>query len=202
MTYTRPILLHHYEKTEEDVAKAREFANEALRLDDELAASHMARSLISLITGDRDTAFTFARNAVELQPGDADANANLGRVSYISGHPDDAYEPFKTAIRLDPRSPFVVPLGFAYCMAGRFADAIEAFRIARFPERPSPPVFAAWVAAAIEVGNADEAAAKAKELLAIIPDFKVSEYSFLERFAITGMKDRMAAALIKAGLPE
>ena len=63
-------------------------------------------------------------------------------------------------------------------------------------------LFAAWVAAAIEVGNADEAAVKANELLAIIPDFKVSEYKFLERFAITGMKDRMAAALIKAGLPE
>ncbi len=61
---------------------------------------------------------------------------------------------------------------------------------------------AAWVAAAIEVGDVDEAATKAKELLAIIPDFKVSEYSFLERFAITGMKDRMVAALIKAGLPE
>ena len=62
-------------------------------------------------------------------------------------------------------------------------------------------LFAAWVAAAIEIGDADEAAAKAKELLAIIPDFKVSEYGFLERFAVTGMKDRMAAALIKAGLP-
>ena len=54
---------------------------------------------------------------------------------------------------------------------------------------------AAWVAAAIEVGNADEAAAKAKDLLGIIPDFKVSEYSFLKRFVITGMKDRMVAAL-------
>ena len=88
-------------------------------------------------------------------------------------------------------------------MAGRFTDAIEAFRLAFAGQRlPSPMRTAAWVAAAIEIGNADEAATKAKELLAIIPDFKVSEYNFLDRFAITGMKDRMAAALIKAGLPE
>ncbi len=106
MTYTRPILLYHYEKTDEDVAKAREFADEALRLDDELAASHMAQSLISLVIGDHDTAITFACNAVRLQPGDADANANLGRVSYISGHPEDAFEPFKTAIRRDPQTLF------------------------------------------------------------------------------------------------
>ena len=88
-------------------------------------------------------------------------------------------------------------------MAGRFMDAIEAFRLSYSGQPlPSPMRTGAWVAAAIEVGNADEAAAKANELLAIIPDFKVSEYGFLERFAITGMKDRMAAALIKAGLPE
>jgi adenylate cyclase len=203
VTYTWPILLNHYEKTDEDVAKAREFADEALRLDDELAASHIAQSLISLVTGDHDAAITFARNAVQLQPGDADTNANLGRVCNISGHPADAFEPFKTAIRLDPTAFYFIPLGFAYCMAGRFTDAIEAFRLARVPGgQPPHMLIAAWVAAAIEVGNEDEAAAKAKELLAMIPDFKVSEYGFLERFAITGMKDRMAAALIKAGLPE
>ena len=56
--------------------------------------------------------------------------------------------------------------------------------------------------AAIELGLADEAAVKAKELLAIVPDFSVSGFRFLERFAIRGVKDRMAAALIKAGLPE
>jgi len=207
MTYTRPILLHHYEKTEEDVAKAREYADEALRLDDKLAAAHMAQSCIALVTGSHDAAIAFARNAVDLQPGDADANANLARISYLSGHPEDAFEPFKTAARLDPQGPgFKRPLGFAYCMAGRFNEAIEVFRRAGagMPGQflPSPMFLGAWVAAAIEVGNADEAATKAKELLAMVPDFKVSEFSFLERFAVTGMKDRMATALIKAGLPE
>lgn len=40
------------------------------------------------------------------------------------------------------------------------------------------------------------------ELLTVAPDFTVSQCKFLERFAATGMKDRMAAALLKAGLPE
>ncbi len=87
-------------------------------------------------------------------------------------------------------------------MAERFADAIEAFRNVRPPGGPPSQLLAAWVAAAIEVGNADEAAVKAKELLVIVPDFSVSGFRFLERFAITGVKDRMAAALIEAGLPE
>lgn len=63
-------------------------------------------------------------------------------------------------------------------------------------------MIAAWVAAEMEVGNIDEATVKAQELLTLIPDFRVSEYRFLERFAITGMKDRMVTALINAGLPE
>ncbi len=87
-------------------------------------------------------------------------------------------------------------------MAERFADAIDAFRNVRPPGGPPSQLLAAWVAAAIEVGNADEAAAKAKDLLTLVPDFSVSGARFLERFAIRGVKDRMTAALIRAGLPE
>ncbi len=203
MTYTRPILLRHYEKTEEDVMRARDYADHALRLDEGLAASHMSQSLVALVANDPDNAIKFAHNAVERQPGDAEANANLGRVLYIAGFPEDSFEHFKTAIRLDPQwAVYFVPLGYAYCMAERFDDAIEAFRNARQPGEAPPQILAAWVAAAIEVGNTDEAAAKAKELLATVPDFSVSGFRWLERFAIKGVKDRMASALIKAGLPE
>ncbi len=84
-------------------------------------------------------------------------------------------------------------MGQAYCAAGKFAEAIEAFRqVYERSGRLSPMLLTAWVAAAIELGYQDEAKARADDLLTINPNFTVSGCAFLERFAITGMKDRMA----------
>jgi len=69
------------------------------------------------------------RDAVQVQPGDPEAQRRLGRaLLHLVGRPAEAVEPLQEAIRLQPGDASAhADLGVALAALGRLADAVEAF---------------------------------------------------------------------------
>lgn len=121
---------------------------------------------------DFETSETYARRAVEADPGEAQAWNQLGLLAVRRGNLDEAERHFRRAIAEDPAVfPAWFNLGKAAARRGDTADAIRHFREGL---RLSP----AWVPAWVELGDllraavqTDEAQACYREALRFRPDF-------------------------------
>jgi len=75
--------------------------------------------------GDLGHAIAGYREAVTVEPGDADARSDLGLALAITGQVADALKELTEAVRLAPRSPRAHAYrGFALARAGRYAEAL------------------------------------------------------------------------------
>jgi tetratricopeptide (TPR) repeat protein len=92
--------------------------------------------------GQHEEAAALVRRAVDLRPGDAGLQLNLGNALKALGRIDDAIERFRNALSLAPGFPLAqYNLGNAYTAAGRHEDAADAFEKAL---RIDPNDAAAW----------------------------------------------------------
>jgi adenylate cyclase len=73
-----------------------------------------------------DQAIAEGERAVALDPNNADSYAALAEALTFAGRPEEALRMMEQAMRLNPRYPtwYLVELGFAYRMTGRYAEAI------------------------------------------------------------------------------
>ena len=146
------------------------------------------------------------RNAVELQPSDADAWTFLGFYLHWAGHGDEAIAALKTAQRLNPKyrgSRNVIFLAMAYSTAGKYKEAIETLfpHYASFARRGRTPM--GYLAAAYAATGEDEKArATMKLYLDKHPKYRISNYPMLRNYNRTEDRDRFANLLRKAGMPE
>ena len=106
------------------------------------------------------------------------------------------------AIRLNAVSPdgYLYQLGYAYCMAGRYEEAITALQ--KFVSR-HPHILHAHLALALalsEVGREEEAHTAAAEVLRISPAFSLGVLRQRRSFTEPARLERHIAALRKAGL--
>ena len=139
------------------------------------------------------------RRAIDLNPNDANAIAVSGLPLASRGDTEAAIERFRLAMRLNPHHPewYWEDLGSVLYLAGRYADAVEAFR--RF-SRPSLFSLPRLAAAQAQLGNSAEAAATAAEVLRRKPDFSVTRLVF--KAWSPEQADRLREGMRKAGLPE
>ena len=105
-------------------------------------------------------------------------------------------------MHLNPWYPFryLSVLGMAYCLAGRYEEALAALQsaIIRNPNFSSPHLH--LVVSYSELGRDAEARAEVAELLRISPNFSLEGFRGVMPFKNPADLERYLAALRKAGL--
>ncbi|MFQ5954079.1 MAG: adenylate/guanylate cyclase domain-containing protein [Kiloniellales bacterium] len=206
MTHSFAVMFGHSERPEEDARVAMEMAQRAVALDDQFAQAYSALGLVHTVTGQHDEGVVCARRAVDLQPGDADAQTFSAITQFFAGQAEGAYEAITTALRLDPQyvnGPYLNVLGIVCFCAGRYEESIDAFK--RNVDRGgplAPPALAFRTASFSAAGHVEEAKASAQALLDFFPAFSLARFRMLYMFKNPEDTKRVIAALRKVGLPE
>jgi adenylate cyclase len=114
----------------DDLERAFDLAQQALALDDSLAACHSLLSQVYLWKKEHARAIAEAERAVALAPNDADRYETLAEVLTWSGRAQEAIGHIKHAMRLNPQYPFFYlwTLGHAYYLTERNDAAIATFK--------------------------------------------------------------------------
>jgi TolB-like protein/class 3 adenylate cyclase/Flp pilus assembly protein TadD len=117
---------------DEGFERAREAAQNALRLAPDLAEGHIELGMIQQL---HDWNFTSAdasfRRALELAPGNAESLRAAAGLARILGKHDDALELIRKAVALDPLAARLQrQAGLVYVAAGRLDEAASSFQIA------------------------------------------------------------------------
>ena len=151
----------------EALEQAKTAAENALRLDDELAEAHTSLGLIKTFDGWNwaESRRQFER-AIQLNPNYATAHHWYGD-GYLApmGRMDEALAELRKAQELDPLSPVIAAdLGKALHFARRYDEAIAQFRRALELDPDSPQAHAWLEHTYIEKGMYTEAAAELKVL--------------------------------------
>ncbi|MXN63330.1 adenylate/guanylate cyclase domain-containing protein [Stappia sp. GBMRC 2046] len=110
--------------------KAYELAQMAERLDPSLPLVHEALGNIQLFRRQYDEAVAAIERWIEVEPGNADAYANLAGLRHFMGEPEKVAPLIDKAIGLNPFYPFYYTLyrGQADMMMERYDAALEALR--------------------------------------------------------------------------
>jgi tetratricopeptide (TPR) repeat protein len=145
-------------------------ADEALRLNPELAPVQVVWGRIQALRGNNDLAIASFERAVHTDPNDSDAQLAIARQYERLGRLGDAEAAFKKAGLLDPDgiAPHDFYANFLY-RQGRFPEAIREWQTVI---RIAPDHAAAWVnlgAAMSESGSLDEAIKAYKQAIAFKP---------------------------------
>jgi TolB-like protein/Flp pilus assembly protein TadD len=129
LAYSRLSSVHVYlgasgkKPMQQEFAKAKEYAQKAIRLDDRAAESHEAlASIYIFFEWNWDEAFRSLDRAIELNPSYAGAYLTKSILLAIHERYDEAIETMQKSIQLDP---FNAPGLFAYASIFLFADRLK-----------------------------------------------------------------------------
>jgi len=178
------------------------FAARALALDPENAEARCALGIAALYQGRHAEAIAQLKTALDLSPNHADLTFFLGVAHTWSGEPEVARTLVEKAMRLSPFYPamYLGPFGFALRLAGRYDDAIAAFR--EFGRRQPGSGQVDLVIIHVETGQNDAARREAEVLLRYQPDFTITEWAETQLYRDRSQYDRDIAALRAVELPE
>jgi len=150
-------------------------AQKAVALDDSLPLAHIVLSRAHLAKKQLEQAIAEAKRAITLDPNNADSYADLAEILVYVGQPEEAIGLVEKAMRLNPHYPwlYLYPLGFAYAVTGRIAEAMATLK--RVLTRNPDFLPAHLLLAAIYSGSGQEEAARgeAAEVLRISPNFSL-----------------------------
>jgi adenylate cyclase len=174
-------------------------ARHALELDPQESRCHRILSTICLYRRDYDSAEQHVRRAFDLNPNDAEAMTQTGRVLAMRGRPEEALVSLEAAVRLNPLQPswYNSHFGVALYSLRRFEEAAQALK------RISGPWSRARLAACYaQLEWTAEAQAAVAEVLRLQPDFSTAEYMRRSVLLERGEdRELLREGLIKAGLP-
>lgn len=145
-------------------------ADEAMRLNPELAPVQVTWGRIQALRGNSDLAMASFERAVRIDPNDADALLAIARQYERLGRLGDADAAFQKAGKLEPDglAPHDFYANFLY-RQGRFADAIREWQTAIQIAPDAGPVWVNLGAAQSEAGRLDEAIQSYKTAMTIKP---------------------------------
>ena len=177
-------------------------AQTAKRLNPSLPLVYEALSTVHQFSRQHDEALAAARRWVEVEPGDAEAYANLAGILLFSGEPEQVEGLIKKAMRLNPFYPFYYPLyvGLAQFMMHRVADAVQSIKrsITRNPHALPPYFFLA--AAYGQLGEEALARDALEQVRRINPDFSMAQVRKIAVYRRAEDTERLLEGLRKAGL--
>ena len=186
----------------QSLARAYEFSQKALQLDDSLALSHLGLGQVYIWQKRHEDAIRSTDTAIALEPNYAMAHGWRSFVLSWSGRPDEAIESVKQAMRLHPKDRFFYKfaLGFAHSLAGRYEEAVRALEgsVANNPHFLPNYTELAFVYG--KLGRNDKAEAVAAEILRVNPKFSLDAWARNLPFKEQSVLDAHIEALRAAGL--
>jgi eukaryotic-like serine/threonine-protein kinase len=184
----------------EGLNRARDYARQALALDDSIAEAHTSLAWVLFIYDWdwHDAARTF-RRAVELNPGYATARQWYSFVLAALGHLDQALVEGHAALELDPASVSIRrSLGWLYYYARRFDTALDHLRRAIAMNPTSQETYRLLGLALAQQGAFDQAERALREAMAIPEESSYAPAALGYVLAMRG--ERPAAEAILAEL--
>ena len=195
-----------WEEPDTAFANATEAANRAIQCDPQEPWAYLAHGFVNMAAMRNAESVAAFQRAVDASPNFAYAHGLLGAAHAFGGRPAAAMDCIDRAMRLSPRDIFgeeyYLYCAFAHFQAGRYEDAAAAAELA-IQLRPGHPVLYIMATASHALaGEEDRAKAAAAKLIALVPDFSVTQIE--ENFPYTDADDRfrLADGLRQAGLPE
>jgi TolB-like protein/DNA-binding winged helix-turn-helix (wHTH) protein/Flp pilus assembly protein TadD len=182
--------------------QALETAQRTVALNASSSLGHLALSLASLMNKHYAQAEAEVERSLALNPVIPDTYAVAAEILNWVGRPTEAIGLVEQALHLNPKpsSLYFLPLGHAYYLLGRTAEAIAPLqRILRvYPHRIDTHLLLA--AAYSELGKNAEAQAEVAEVLRINPKFSLEVHRQRMPIKDPAVLERHIAALRKAGL--
>jgi len=186
----------------ESLGRAIGLGEKSIALDESEAIGHTSLGYFYTFVGQFDKAVVHAERGLDLDPNSFAVLFQVASALVHSGRPEEAIPLFHKALRLNPfpASVFFLTLSEAYCMVGRFDEAVEQVKKAvnRDPKNQLP--YLALAAASILAGREGEARAAAGEVLKINPKFSLEQYGKTLPYKDKSFVDQTIDALRKAGL--
>ena len=188
----------------ESIKKAIELSQKSIAVDDSRAESHALLGYLYSLRKEWDKALAEGERGVALNPGGADANYWYAATLTYAGRPAEAIILLEKAIRLNPFGPsrYFLSYGHALRYAGRFDEAVSAYKKAL--QREQNNFFAHLLLAATYsmMGLEKEAQAKASEVLRLNPKFSLDNFAKVLGYKDQTETEKIITALRKAGLPD
>ena len=182
-------------------------AETALRLAPDDAEAQALMASLHLYRGNYDEAVSAVRRAVELGPNMADVKATVATVTLAAGDWEQTIELLTSAKRLFPHFPswYLLYLSRAHVFAGNTEMAIATAEngVARTESEPLRSGFhliLAWIH--VESGEMDRAREQMAEALRLNPGYTVTRWRKATFYRDPAHLDRIADALVQAGMPE
>ncbi len=188
----------------EALDRAFELALKAKDLEPSIPLVYEALGSVHLFRRQHDEALAAARRWVEVEPGNAEAYANLAGILHFAGEPDQVAGLIEKAKRLNPFYPFYYTLyvGQAHFTMHRFREAAAFIKrsVAHNPQHlPSLFYLAASYGQLGETALARDALA---EVLRISPDFSIAWVRTIAAYRRADDLSLLLDGLRKAGLRE
>ena len=181
---------------------ALDHAQKALELDSAEALPHwVLASVLSIIGKQPKTALSEYDKALSLNPNNADLIAEYGWSLSLLGRAEEGVKAIEKAMRLNPRYPDWYGYGLmeALYTAKRYQDAIAIADKVKVRHLPTYLVLAGSYA---QLGRMDDAQEAVSKVLAIKPDFSLSWWREIQKYARPEDAEHYLEGLRKAGLPE
>jgi TolB-like protein/Flp pilus assembly protein TadD len=207
-TNTIEVLLGLSKSPGESIKQALELAQKAAELGEGQGFLHSLMGRIYRVQGKFDKAIAEGKQAVTLRPNDARPHIFLAGNLYYGGRPEEAIIHARKAMRLEPYYPawFLISLGGAYEMAGRYEEAIATSKqlYESSLKGEYPPINAHVVLARnyARLDRMEDARAHVAAILKIKPDYSVEFFRKRNLWKDRAYHEGLVDLLIKAGLPE
>ncbi|GKX34393.1 MAG: adenylate class-3/4/guanylyl cyclase [Rhizobiaceae bacterium MnEN-MB40S] len=185
--------------------KGHEWARKAIALNRDEFMGHAAFGLTELVLYQRhESAISALRQAVALNPNNADFHALLATALNFSGDPEEGLAAIKRALRLNPRCPdwYWQMLGRSHFMLGQYDTAIthlEALSLSA-PGMVSGRAILAACLAALE--RYEDAQSEVRAILAVSPGYSLAHAAFAAPYRDKAALGHFLGLLRASGLPD
>ncbi len=201
-TYMMDIWLQTTSSPKQSIARAMEFTQKAIALDESHAEAHGLLGFIYTLIGEYEKGIEEAQKAVGVNPNSDMAYQYLGFCLRFGDRPKEAIPVLQKAIRLNPFAPstIIFNLGLSYLFSGQHEEAITECKRAATREPNNLGAQLALTVAYSLSGRDEEARATAAEVLRINPKFSLEYFSKTLVYKNQADRDRFVESLRKAGL--